>query len=80
MIRFLAARNDSHVAQILQVGPTAGNGLNVSVFIEGNTTTVVHLASILFGDVDVNDTIQFYNRTVSVLGDLTYDSLLSKTI
>ena len=51
--------NDTGIHSELLVGLAAGNGLNMSVYIEGNTTTTAELGVVLFGDVDHNDTFQF---------------------
>ena len=57
--------NDSNVWPALLVGPAAGNGINVSVLVEGNTTTFVDLGFLVFGDVDINDTLFYIDRPLS---------------
>lgn len=59
-----AGRNDTDVQQEIMVGISAGNGLNISVYVEGNTTTTADLGVVVFGDVDQNDTVHFFNKTV----------------
>nr|KAG5707973.1 hypothetical protein BaRGS_025111 [Batillaria attramentaria] len=60
---YLKGTNDTNITPELLVGPAAGNGINVSVLVEGNTTTFVDLGLIVFGDVDASDTIIFMNQT-----------------
>ncbi|KAK7113965.1 hypothetical protein V1264_000110 [Littorina saxatilis] len=75
---YLAGTNDSNVWVELLVGPAAGNGINVSVLVEGNTTSLVDLGLIVYGDVDVNDTLVFVNHTrddVNATFDVTDVSL-----
>nr|KAG5704401.1 hypothetical protein BaRGS_031107 [Batillaria attramentaria] len=60
-IIYVIAQNDSVVTQELRIGPTAGNGVNMSVFVEGNATTLTSLGVIVFSDVDQNDTADFVN-------------------
>lgn len=54
--------NNSVASQRLIFGPTAGNGLNYSVLVEGNVTTKVILGFIVFGDVDLNDTVNYVSN------------------
>ena len=50
---------------MLLVSPVSGNGINVSVLVEGNTTTFVDLGLLVFGDVDVNDTLLYIDQASS---------------
>ena len=54
---YLTGLNDSAVTQQLMVGPTVGNGINMTVYIEGNTTTRAELGLVVYSDVDHNDTV-----------------------
>ncbi|XP_070206105.1 uncharacterized protein [Littorina saxatilis] len=56
-------QNDSDVRQDIAVGPTAGNGLNMTVYIEANTTTHAVLGLVVFSDVDLNDVINYTSTT-----------------
>ncbi|KAK7496779.1 hypothetical protein BaRGS_00011988 [Batillaria attramentaria] len=45
----------------LLLGPTAGNGVNMSVLVEGNTTTLAVLGTVVFADKDLDD-ISFFDQ------------------
>ncbi|KAK7496755.1 hypothetical protein BaRGS_00011964, partial [Batillaria attramentaria] len=51
-IIFLPPQNNSAVTCETAGSPTAGWGVNVSVFVEGNTTTLAALGTLLLTDVD----------------------------
>ena len=63
---------------MLLVGPASGNGINVSVLVEGNTTSFVDLGLIVFGDVDFNDTLLYIDQAsgdINATFDVTDSSL-----
>ncbi|KAK7493720.1 hypothetical protein BaRGS_00015049 [Batillaria attramentaria] len=67
-IFYLPVANDSIVSQELVLGPTAGNGVNMSVFVEGNTTTYTELGIIAYSDVDPNDNISYVDASGVMTG------------
>lgn len=60
---YFIGQNDTIVMQQLMTGPLAGNGINITVLMQGNTTAPVELGVIAFNDVDSNDSLTFINRT-----------------
>ena len=58
-----AVRDSGSVTQEVMLGPTAGNGLNMTVYIESNVTSRPVLGVIGFGDVDQHDTVKFINTS-----------------
>ncbi|KAK7460764.1 hypothetical protein BaRGS_00038811, partial [Batillaria attramentaria] len=58
-ISYVPVPNTDNITQELRVGPTVGNGVNMSVLVEANTTTTATLGVVLFGDADHNDRVEF---------------------
>ena len=63
LIMMAAVRDSDTVTQEAMLGPAAGNGLNMTVYIESNVTSHPVLGVIGFGDVDQNDTVKFTNTS-----------------
>nr|KAG5706426.1 hypothetical protein BaRGS_032819 [Batillaria attramentaria] len=62
-IIFLPPQNNSAVTCETAGSPTAGWGVNVSVFVEGNTTTLAALGTLLLTDVDQGDTFTYLDAS-----------------
>ena len=63
-----SGQNSTDVRQEIAVGPTAGNGLNMTVFKEANSTTRDVLGLAVYSDVDQNDVITFTRATAVPTG------------
>ena len=72
-----AVTDSSTVTHEVMVGPAAGNGLNMTVYIEGNTTSRPVLGVIGFGDVDQHDTVIFINSSKTNGGGFPGNTLLA---
>ena len=55
--------NDTVVKQEIAVGPTAGNGLNMTVYLDASSTTSAVLGLVVFSDVDQNDVVNYSSVT-----------------
>ena len=64
----LTGQNDTVLRQEIAVGPTAGNGLNMTVYLEANSTTSAVLGLVVFSDVDQNDVIDYSSVTLVEAG------------
>ena len=61
-------QNSTDVRQEIAVGPTADNGLNMTVFKEANSTTHDVLGLVVYSDVDQNDVVTFTSATAVPTG------------
>nr|KAG5706492.1 hypothetical protein BaRGS_032885 [Batillaria attramentaria] len=64
---FYLPENYTDITQELLLGPTAGNGVNMSVLVEGNTTTLAVLGTVVFADKDLDD-ISFFDQKQETSG------------
>ena len=63
LIMMAAVRDSDTVTQEAMLGPAAGNGLNMTVYIESNVTSHHVLGVLGFDDVDQHDTVRFTNTS-----------------
>ncbi|KAK7496783.1 hypothetical protein BaRGS_00011992 [Batillaria attramentaria] len=72
--------NNTDITQELLVGPTAGNGINMSVLVEGNTTTQAVLGAFFFSDIDHDPVSFFDDKRLTPGADLTVEDLAADDI
>nr|KAG5686567.1 hypothetical protein BaRGS_027224 [Batillaria attramentaria] len=78
-ISYVPVPNTDNITQELRVGPTVGNGVNMSVLVEANTTTTATLGVVLFGDADHNDRVEFLGHASGAAAHVSMD-IVSPTL
>jgi hypothetical protein len=62
-----SSNQSQHVLIRQESGIAAGNGINITILVEGNTTTSLSLGHYAFGDVDASDNVTHINMSHDVV-------------